>query len=121
MRALLGIILVGLLLLVAAAVAIPFLVSTDWIREQIVAAVKERTGRDFTIAGDTSLSVLTGLSLSVGQVALSNPASQPGGDSSGTVFLQIERLDLGLKLWPLFSNQVEVDKFILTRPVLNLI
>lgn len=121
MRALLGIILVGLLLLVAAAVAIPFLVSTDWIREQIVAAVKERTGRDLTIAGDTSLSVLTGLSLSVGQVALSNPTSQLGGDAPGTVFLQIERLDLGLKLWPLFSNQVEVDKFILTRPVLNLI
>ncbi|MHA1525165.1 MAG: AsmA family protein [Alphaproteobacteria bacterium] len=121
MRALFGIILTGLLLLVAAAVAIPFLVSTDWIREQIVVAVKERTGRDLTIAGDTSLSVLTGLSLSVGQVALSHPPTHAGGGAAGDAFMQIERLELGLKFWPLVSGQAEVDKFVLTRPVLNLV
>ena len=121
MRALFSIIFTGLLLLVAAAVAIPFLVSTDWIRDQIVVAVKERTGRDLTISGETSLSVLTGLSLSVGQVALSHPASHTSSAEAGTAFLQIERLELGLKLWPLVGGRAEIDKFVLTRPVLNLV
>lgn len=114
MRIILGSILVIFVIIVIAVVAIPFLVSTDWIRDQVVATVNEKTGRTLDIAGRTSLSVFPDLSLTVGQVAFSNP---PGRDGD---VVRMEELDVGLKLLPLVSGSVEVDRLILTRPVFSL-
>lgn len=114
MRIILGSILAIVLVVVAAIVAIPLLVSTEWIRSQVVAAVNDRTGRNLQIAGETSLSVFPDLSLSVGQVAFSN------ADDPGAALVTMEGLDVGLKLLPLLGGGVEIDRLVLTRPVFNL-
>ncbi|VAW13750.1 hypothetical protein MNBD_ALPHA09-1331 [hydrothermal vent metagenome] len=114
MRIILGSIFTIFTVVVVAVIAIPFLVSTDWIRDQVVATVNDKTGRTLTIGGRTSLSVFPNLSLTVGQVVFSNPAGRDGN------LVRMEELDVGLKLLPLISGGVEVDRLILTRPVFNL-
>jgi Uncharacterized protein involved in outer membrane biogenesis len=51
-------ILVGLvLMIVVAAIALPMVIDPNDYREEIQAAVKDKTGRDLAINGDLSLSV----------------------------------------------------------------
>jgi AsmA protein len=64
-------------LLVAAVVALPFLVPVSAVRERIVAGVKDATGRDLKI-GEMSVSVLPSLAVEARDVALSNPPGPPG-------------------------------------------
>lgn len=107
--------LLGIVLLAAiVVVAVPFIVSTSWIRDQVTAAVRDQTGRELIIAGDTTLSLFPDISLAVSRAALSNP---PGRD--GTL-ARMEELDLGLRLMPLLSGQVEVDRFVMTKPFISL-
>ena len=114
MRIILGSIFAIFTIIAVAVIAIPFVVSTDWIRDQVVAAVNAKTGRTLTIDGPTSLSVFPNLSLTVGLVAFSNPAGRDGN------LVRMEELDVGLKLLPLIGGGVEVDRLILTRPVFSL-
>ena len=48
---------VVVVLLVVAAVAVPFLISTDTYKAELIAKVKESTGRDFRIDGKVSFSL----------------------------------------------------------------
>ena len=114
MRTVFGFI-IGLVTLAAVIiVAVPFLVSTQWIRDQATGAVRERTGRELVIGGDTSFSVFPDISLVVTHATLSNPNGRAGD------FADMEELDLGLKLMPLLGGRVEVDRLIVTRPVIRL-
>src|SRR5512143_1275869 len=112
-------ILIGLLLvvvlLVAAVVAIPFLIPTETVKNRIIAAVEERTGRTLVIAGPVKLSVFPRLAVQLNDVALSNA---PGGRADALVRLQ--DLDVRVALLPLLTGAVEVDRFVLRQPVVHL-
>lgn len=114
MRIILGTITTIFVIVVVAVIAIPLLVSTNWIRDQVVAAVNEKTGRNLTIAGETSLSVFPDLALNVGHVSFSNP------DGAAGSLIRMDELDVGLKLLPLLGGGVEIDRLILERPVFAL-
>lgn len=101
-------------LLVVAVVALPFLVPVSVVRERIVASVKEATGRELTI-GEMSVSVLPSLAVEAQDVAFANA---PGAAEPNMATLKTLRA--GLKLMPLLSGEIAIDRFVLVEPVIHL-
>ena len=103
-----GVVVVVLILIVLIA---PMFIPIDWVKEQIVAQVKENTGRDLKLDGDVSVSLLPTTSVEVTDVALSN---RPGSDVADMVTLKGLELDVGL--FPLLDGQLEINRFVLIEP-----
>lgn len=101
---------------VLATVAVPFFVPQDVIRDQVIAVVKQQTGRDVTVSGKTSFAIFPNVGVELEDVAISNPPGMDAGE-----MLRMEHLNLNLKLMPLLARRVEVDRFVLVRPVFNLV
>ncbi|MDH3581451.1 MAG: AsmA family protein, partial [Hyphomicrobiales bacterium] len=95
--------------------AATFLVPRDLIRDQAVQLVKQQTGRDLTIGGETSFAFYPSLGVEMEDVALSGPPGMAGGP-----LLRIGSLTLSLKLLPLLTRSVEVERFVLERPIFDL-
>jgi AsmA protein len=106
---------VVIVLVIAAVVAAPFFIPVDTYKNELVAAVKRSTGRDFAINGKVSFSVLPSLALEANDVAFANP---PGAASPQMA--KLARLEVRLKFLPLLSRRVEVDKLVLVDPVIAL-
>jgi AsmA protein len=106
---------VVVVLLVVAAVAAPFLISTDTYKAELIAKVKESTGRDFRIDGKVSFSLLPSLALEANDVSFANAPGAASKDMAKLAKLQVQ-----MKLWPLLSGHYEVDKFVLVNPVIAL-
>ena len=103
------------LLLIATAAVLPFLISAHVYEAKLIAAVKQATGRDLKIEGPVSLGLLTGLSLQAENVSLANVAGAPDA-----AMLTLAKLEVGLKLVPLLSGDVEITRLELTDPVVHL-
>lgn len=102
-------------LLIIVAIAVPFLIPANAIRDKVVAEVKQATGRDLAINGPVSVSVLPTLRVSAKDVSLSNaPWAGP------QPMIRLSGLDVGLKLLPLLSGKIAVDKFVLQNPQIDL-
>ncbi|MGQ0752020.1 MAG: AsmA family protein [Betaproteobacteria bacterium] len=71
-------------------------------KPQIVQAVKEKTQRTLTLAGDIELSLFPGIGARLGKAALSERGST-------REFAAVEDLRFSVKLWPLLSREVVVD------------
>ena len=102
-------------LAVLAFGAIAFLVPRDVVRDQAIALVKQQTGRDLTVEGETSFAFYPSIGVALSDVTLSNPPEMGGG-----AMLRMDSLTLNLKLLPLISRSVEVERFLLVRPVFDL-
>jgi len=109
-----GIIIV--LLIISPFIAALVIDPNDY-KDKISELVKEQTGRTLTIKGDINFSIFPWLGLSLGELQLSNSAS-PG--FSKEAFAKIKSADVRIKLMPLFSKKLEVDKIVLAGLNLNL-
>ncbi len=106
-----------LVMMVALALgAIAFLVPEDVVRDQVASLVKQQTGRDLIVRGKTSFAVFPNVGVELEDVSVSNPPGMKGGE-----MLRMGSLNLNLKLLPLLSRRIEVDRFVLVRPVFNLL
>jgi uncharacterized protein involved in outer membrane biogenesis len=85
----------------------------DWNGEKgrIANLVKEHTGRDLTIAGDVSLSLLPAPAFSAADVTLANIE---GGSESDMV--RLEELQVRVALMPLLGGSVLVESVTLVKP-----
>ncbi|VAX11627.1 A/G-specific adenine glycosylase [hydrothermal vent metagenome] len=110
-------VLLGLLvtLIVAAVIIIPLVVEPNDFRDEIVSEVKKATGRDLQIDGDLKLSVFPWLGLELGGLELKNASGF--GD---VPFASIKQAVVRVKLMPLLSKQIEVDRVTLDGLQLNL-
>lgn len=108
--------LIFIVILVAAVVAIPFVVPPDVIASQVVQLTKDKTGRDLSLSGDISFSIYPDIAVSITDVSLSNPPDMPKG-----VTLSTGEMRLSLQLMPLLSGDVKVKRFELVEPRLNLL
>lgn len=100
-------IVVGLLLVIILAVIVyvtAFFDANDY-KDQITTQVEQQTGRDFNIDGDINVSVFPWVGLKVEKVKLGNAQGFSERD-----FAEISRLDVKVKLLPLLTKQVQVDK-----------
>lgn len=103
-------------LAILGMVAIPFFVSEDLIRDRAISLVKEKTGRTLAIAGKTSFAIFPNVGVEMENVSISNPPGMEEGET-----LRMKALNLNLKLMPLFSKRVEIDRFVLDQPVFSLV
>src|ERR1700689_228757 len=108
-------ILIIILLLVAAALAAPFVIPTDIYKAKLIAAVKDSTGRELKIDGPISFSLLPQIALSAQDVSFANA---PGGIAEDMV--QLKSMALKLKLLPLLTGTVEIDSLVLVDPAIAL-
>lgn len=107
----------GLMAMAAGALAIAlFALPAGFVRDQIVAAVKERTGRDLVIAGSASFTVFPSVGLSFEDVSLSG-----GPDFEGAApLVKMRALDVRVALWPLLQREVRVESLRLSEPAFTL-
>ncbi len=105
-----------ILFLVALALIAPFFIPTSVYRDQIETAVERSTGRELTIGGDVSISFFPPVMIDLNDVTLSNA---PG--ASEPLMAEIKTLSAGVAVLPfLFENRLEVTRFVLTDPKINL-
>ena len=104
-----------IVLVIAAAIAVPLFIPLDTYKAKIVALVKSETGRDLKIAGPVHFSLLPSVALEANDVSLSNP---PGATSPNMV--QLKTLDVELKLLPLLHGGLEISEFKLVQPAIAL-
>lgn len=104
-----------MLLIIITAIALPFFINPNDFREEIQLAVKEKIDRDLKIEGDLEISIFPWIGVSTNKLTLSNTA-----EFSDTVFASIEKSNIKVKLLPLLSKKIEVDRVVLKGLVLNL-
>jgi AsmA protein len=106
---------VVVLLVVSAVILLPILIDPNDHKPEIIAQVKERTGRDLRIDGDIELSVFPWIGVELGKVELSNAV---GFDNP--VFASTDKVSIRVKLLPLFSKRLEMDTVTIHGLNLNL-
>lgn len=112
-------ILIGLavvvVLLVGAAVALPFLVPVENFKDEIAAQITKATGRNVAINGGIELKVYPNIRLDVGDIVVANA---PGGKAPHLA--KIGKLLVDVQLMPLLSRELKVDGIKLIKPDINL-
>ncbi len=98
-------IVVGILILlvIVLALALPFLINPNRYKDDIAAAVKEKTGRELVIQGDIKLSMFPWLGVQIGPMELSNAEG-----FGGAPFAAINETDVHVHFWPLLHRRIEV-------------
>lgn len=108
LKLLLGLLLFVAVVVVAAVIILPRVIDPNDYRPQIAKAVEDATGRKLAIPGQIKLSVFPWLGLRLGHLELSNA---PGfGDEP---FAAIDGASVRVKVLPLLSRRLEVDKVLL--------
>lgn len=112
-----GILYLFLLVAVAVGGGVGYLIlnpPSDFIRDRLSRAVKDKTGRDLIVAGPAGFSFWPGLGVRLKDVTLSGP---PG---SANALVTMAELDVNIKTMPLINRQVELRRLIMRKPVFDL-
>jgi AsmA protein len=96
-------------LIIVALLIIPFFVNVNQYKPLMEKKVSEATGRPFVIGGDLELSLFPWAGVSFSDLELGNPK---GFDEE--TFLRIGSFEARVKLLPLISRHIEVQKFIVS-------
>ena len=115
MKKFLLILLALVVVLIGAAVAVPFLLPMETYKQQIEAQVERATGRALKIEGPLDISLLPRLAMTAEDVRFANVAGSPRPD-----MVRLKGLQAELKIWPLLRGSVEVDRFVLIEPEFQL-
>ena len=99
----------------AAAFAVAAL-PANFVRDRVIAAVKEKTGRDLVIAGPSLFTLYPSVGISLADVSLSGA---PGFEGAKPL-VSMQSLDVSVALWPLIQREVRVKTLRLREPVFNL-
>ncbi|MFT6102503.1 MAG: AsmA protein [Granulosicoccus sp.] len=112
----LSIVTLLILLLVAAVILLPQFINPNDYKDQIVDVIKQNTGLEATIDGDLSLSVFPWLGVSTGKAVLKQPTIIQTSVPTAGDFIDLEAMDIKVKLAPLISRKVEIDTILLKQP-----
>ncbi|HYJ39629.1 MAG TPA: AsmA family protein [Steroidobacteraceae bacterium] len=103
-------------LVVLGVLVVVWLVDPNSFKSQIEAAVRDRTGREFTLVGDIELGFFPWLSLRTGEGKFGSPA-----DFGPEPLVSWKSAKLGVKLLPLLSGDVIADRIFLSGADLRLV
>jgi len=104
-----------LALIVLIAIVLPFIITPNDFKPRIAKLVKDKTGRELSIAGDIKLSIFPWLGAEIGSMSLSNA---PG--FGNTPFASVNETDVHVRFWPLLRGHIEVGTIKLVGVDLNL-
>ena len=103
-------------LVVLGVLVVVWLVDPNSFKSQIEAAVRDRTGREFTLVGDIELGFFPWLSLRTGEGRFGSPAA-----FGPEPLVSWKSAKLGVKLFPLLSGDVVADRIFLSGADLRLV
>lgn len=96
-----------LVLVIVVALVAPLLFDPNDYKDTIAGQFKKHSGRELTIVGDMSFSVLPWLGVRTGEVRVGNAAGS--ADSPDKPFALLRSADVRVKLMPLLSREVQMD------------
>jgi AsmA protein len=102
-------------LIVGAALVLPFVIPADTYKEQLLSGVKDATGREARIDGEFKFSILPRVQFVARKVSFANAK---GGKAKNMV--ELDGLNVEVALFPLIGGTVEIDAFVLEKPVISL-
>lgn len=102
-------------LLIVSAIAIPLLVPTETWKTQIEQRTSTATGRKLVIAGPVRLSLLPTIAVIANDVSFANA---PGAHDAAMA--SFAKLEIRIRLLPLLSGKLAIDRFILEKPIIHL-
>jgi AsmA protein len=114
MKALKWVLIIGggfVVLVIAALLLIPLFVDVNKFKPEIEKQVASATGRDFAIEGDLKLSLFPWAGVALSNLRLGSP---PGFKEKDFVFVKF--FDARMKLLPLLSRDIQVDRFVIEEP-----
>ena len=114
MKALKWLLIVGgslVVLLIAALLLIPLFVDVDKYKPEIEKQVSSAVGRPFAIKGPLKLSLFPWAGVALSDLHLGSPPGYAEKD-----FLSVKSFDVRLKLLPLLSNDIQVQRFVIDGP-----
>lgn len=104
-------------LLAAIILLLPQLIPAATYKGQIEAAASRSLGRDVTVGDDLSFKIFPQTAFRVSDFTIANPDG-----FEGAPFVTVDSANIGVSIWPLLTNRsIEIDRFVLSRPVLNLV
>lgn len=104
------------LLFGSAAFLLVKFTNQDAIKLKLSKVVQQKTGRQLTINGQVEVAFFPWLGVKIKDVELSNaPIFRKNS------FAHIAEIDAKIRLWPLFSGQVEIGEFVLNNVELSLL
>ncbi|WAK02172.1 AsmA family protein [Methylobacter sp. YRD-M1] len=115
LKIILSILAALILLLIVIISALFIFIDPNDFKPEIQAAVKDRIGRELTLEGDLNLSIFPWLGISTGKMTLSNAEG-----FQTKPFAEIQESDINVKLLPLLSKEIEVDRIVLKGLTVNL-
>lgn len=109
--------LVFVVVIVVATIAIaPRIIPTTDIVAKIADQVKAKTGRDFTVKGPVTISLLPHIALEAEEVSLGNaPGFEPAEQAS------LAKLTVRVAFWPLFGGNLKIESLELDSPRIELV
>lgn len=109
-----------LVALIAVAIAVllflPGIIPVAAFKDRIETAASNAVGREVTIGDNLSFRIFPRTAFQVENLTIANEEGFEGDH-----LLTVEEADIGVKLIPLLSESVEIDRFVLTRPNINLV
>jgi AsmA protein len=105
-----------IVVVIGALVIIPHFMDANRYKPELEQYVLEKTGRRLIVDGDVRLSLFPWAGVAFSGLRLGNPPSFVEED-----FLTVKSFDVRVKLWPLLSKQVEVDRLVVSEPHLWLV
>lgn len=111
----LGAVLALVLLLAAIVVLAPNLIPAKTYKGRIETAASNALGRTVTLGDDISFKIFPQTAFSVSDLVIAN-----ADGFAGDYLAKVKRADIGVKIMPLFKGDVQISRFVLTEPDLNL-
>jgi AsmA protein len=102
-------------ILLTAAVIVPFLIPTAVYKAQIETAATKALGRDVTLVGDPKLSILPVISARIDGATIANPDG-----FTDPLMIEAGSLQADVKILPLLSRRVEIGKITLSDSTVRL-
>lgn len=107
--------LIGVLIL-GVVLALPLIVSSQMVRQEVASQISELTGRPVALRGDQPLSMFPNPSVELSDIVVEG--NLPGAENALVV---AERLRGDVRLLPLLFGRIELSEFVLTRPTIRFI
>jgi AsmA protein len=105
-----------IVVVIGALLIIPHFMDANRYKPRLEQYVLEETGRQLSVDGDVRLSLFPWAGVAFSDLRLGSPPSFVEKD-----FLTVKSFDVRVKLWPLMSKRVEVDRLVVSEPILTLV
>lgn len=105
-----------IVVVIGALLIIPHIMDGNRYKPELEQYVLEKTGRRLSVGGDVRLSLFPWAGVAFSDLRLGSPPAFAEKD-----FLTLKSFDVRVKLWPLLSQQVEVDRLVVREPILWLV